>query len=684
MKVSRVACGVLLALVVAAIGLVIVLYVTRGSGKVASADPSYALITSPLNDAILFVGDPVYVRTSAMLSHRDFAGAKLLVDGQEFVLDPKAQADAPQNKVQCTSQDPKFCGSADVKLLWMGAKAGRHSLAVCLSNDAAAAVPWTVCTDAVSVVVTDLSALPPNAGTYAAQPGDTLSSVADKFGLPAAMLAAANPKVDAGKPLPKDAAVSIPGDPSLPPPSAATGSGGGPWTVATVKMSTSQPIDKGYCYYSLGLDYWTRVPAEPQTFVYPLDGKLDLTPQLRSLTIPAGGGTLAMECWGWSGATLVPLGSGKTTITPASSSTVNLSGGQFTLVATLDTIPGNFPTEKKTLWIRPPFDLTSTASAAVCTKHGPSDGIESLLWALFCKGAADKGVETLVWEWAPSIFPIDDPSIAEVTTIDGYHVYEVPAGGKPTLIKTISHPSQKALDLSFLKGMIFLKGFPTFFVRAYAGPLESADSEHFTLMAEAPGLVTVTLDPTVEHFGGQTKHKTSTPPFSSVCGVGLVLISGSPSIGPGEMAVGYDHAWPEDSCLIYNEEYSRAYVGFDLSAVKGAVDKATLTYRQGDYTSVPMHSCAYKLGVITTDPSYDLVNVLPTWSKAGMGFIEDVTSEVRNWMAGTANNGFVFVGGDETLPPDCGGLGSGCIGGATETCWTTYTGYQLAVTYFAP
>ena len=66
-------------------------------------------------------------------------------------------------------------------------------------------------------------------------------------------------------------------------------------------------------------------------------------------------------------------------------------------------------------------------------------------------------------------------------------------------------------------------------------------------------------------------------------------------------------------------------------------------------------------------------------------FTVDVTSEVRNWQAGTPNNGFVFVGADETLPPTCGGLGEpGCIGGSTEGCWTTYAGHQLTVTYFVP
>lgn len=682
MKIRRTTCVVLLVVGVVAVGaLMVVLYFILGRSRGQASDPSYALITAPLNNGIAFLGDPTYVRVSAMLTHRDFGEVRLLVDGTQYVLDAASQPDAPRNKVTCTSDNLRFCGSAALSLLWIPAEAGPHRLSACVLGDEKAAAPWKICTDDLTVVVTDPGAPLASAGTYQPQAGDSIASVAAKLGLPAVLVAAANPGLDAAKALTPDTAVIIPIDPSsvtLPP---APSSSSGPWTVATAGMTTALPIDKSYCYYSLGADYWTRIPAGPATFVYPLGGKLDLTSELSGLAIPAGAGSLAMECWGWSGSSLVPLGSGKTSIEPASSITIHLDGDQFAVDATLGIIPGKFETRGPKFAVPPPSLVTATSNVDVCLKHIP-EGLESLFLTLMCKTAAENGDTILVWEWGAPLFPPSTPGVVWLTEIDGYRVYMVPSGSKPKLLATIHSAGQKNLDMPFLKKMIMI-GTPCFFVRAYAGDLESANSNLYCLRGIPSGLATVTIDPSVVHFGGQEKHK-----FNSVftaCKAGLGLITGDPAIGGGEVAVGYDHYWPEDSCVTYIEEYSRAYFGFLLDVVKGPVSSAFLTYRQGGFTSAAGLSCARRLGIITADPSYDLVELLPMYGAPGTAFKVDVTSEVRNWQAGTPNNGFVFVGADESLPPTCGGIGEpGCIGGGTESCWTTYSGQQLVVTYFVP
>jgi LysM repeat protein len=561
-----------------------------------------------------------------------------------------------------------------LSLLWMPAQAGTHSLSACVSGDAAGGAPWKVCSEAVRVVAMDLSAPIPTAGIYVPQTGDSLDTVAQKFGLPPVLLAAANPQVDPAGTLNQDTPVNIPSDPSLIPPSGATGSGNSPWTVATVKMSTDQPIDKGYCYYSFGANYWTRVPAAPQTFVYPVNGRLDLTAEFRSLTIPPGGGSLAMECWGWSGSAIVPLGSGKTEIKPGAT-IIQLQGDQFAVDATLDVIPGNFETRGPKPIIPPPQALTSTSTLDVCIKHMPP--ADFLLGPWDCKVAVERSDIILIWDWIVPYFPPDDPKYIWLTKIDGFHVYEVGSAGKRWLIKTVSLPEKKVLILK--RSWI---GSGDFMVRAYAGPLESADSNIYTLRGTGSGLATVIIaPPSAELFGGREKHKESVPLTGGPCSESLPSIVDS--IGSSKIAVGYEHYEPEDSCLKYYWEYSRAQVVFQLGAVKGPVSSAKLSYRQ-DFTSSPGHSCARRLDTVTTTTSgvdlSDLAStpfaLLPTFGSTGTVFNVNVTDAVRDWMLGTPNAGFLFRGIDETLPDE------DYEGFTSQTCWTRYSDLKLTVTFF--
>ena len=684
MKARRITCGLLGVLALFLIAAVVIL-VNRGKGGTGQvSDPSYVLITAPSNGDILFVGDPVYVQASAMLLRRNLGAASLFVDGGKYSLDAESQPYSNQQPINCPSTDTNFCGDVDTRQLWIPTQAGQHNVYICIDGDNTSGAAWNICSDPVNVTVVDPAAQSQPAGVYSAADGDTIASVAQKFGLPPLMVAAANPQIDPSASLPKDTPINIPGNPSLTPLSAGPGSDSSLWTVNEAKMATSQPIDKGYCYYSLGANNWTRIPAEPQTFVYPLNGQLDLTAQLRSLTIPPFGGTLTMDCWGWSGASLVSLGSGKTTFTPSSSPAIHLAGDQFTLDASLGIIPGNYETRGIKYMVPPPSGLTGISKVEDCISHIPSDAL-ILVW--FCKAIVEVGNPMLVWEWSAPLFPPDTPGISWLSKIDGYHVYMV-LGGKTTLIKTIHDPGQKVIDAGLVKKLVYVTAKPPcFFARAFAGPLESANSNTYCLGSIPSGLATVTISDYDWDYGGRIKTKESgtvhiIPPYYESCMAGLAGIVGSSEIK--EVAVGWEHYEPEGSCLKFYWEYSRAHIRFDLGPVKGPVSSAVLTYRQ-DFTTRPGSSCARKVGIVTTkvpaaiqDLAYDPYTLLSHYGYTGAVFKVDVTSAVRDWMLGTPNYGFLLVGVDEGLFPD------DYEGFESDTCWTAYSNFALTVTYFVP
>jgi hypothetical protein len=668
---------VVLALALAA--LFVYRYLAPGRAGRQSGPASYAFITNPLNSDILFVSDPVYVGVQAALVHRNPGEAALYVDGQPYALDEQAQAFAPRLQLACPSGDASFCGSLELSLLWIPAQAGAHQVSACVFGDQSSTPAWQVCTEPVTVAVVDRSAPAPEpAGTYALPEAASLAEVASGFGLPPQLIAAANPGIDPDSALPRGTQLSIPKDPSVSPAGSSAASAASAWTVDEAKMTAGQPIDKGYCYYSLGSNFWSRIPAGPQTFAYPLDGQLDLTSELRGVSLPAAGGTLSMECWGWSGATLVSLGSGQTRIQPGSAQHIALTGDDFSLNVDLVPPPGKLQPQDIKYQVPPPMDLTGTNNVDVCIEHTPPD---SLFLVFLCKAAVESGDPLLVWEWLTPLFAPDTPGVVWLTKIDGYHVYEVPAGGKPKLIQTIPDAGQKVWDAAFLKKLIYdASAPPAFFVRAYAGALESANSNLYVYGGVAPGLATVTIDPSYASSGGENKKRED-----SGCTAGLdgILLDSS------ELVVGFTHNEPEDSCVKYYWEYARAQVGFDLAAVKGPVSSAWLTYKQ-DSTSLPGASCANELRVVTStssgalkDLASDPYRLLPGSGVTGTAFKEDVTDAVRDWTLGATNSGFLLRGRDESLPADCGGLlGPGCIGGGSLSCWSGYSGARLTVTYF--
>ena len=211
-------------------GILVALFATGLPGLLVS-DPSYVLMASPLDHATVLAGAPVYLRVSAELSHRDFAGLALYVDGGRYALGQKMQPYAPKNTVSCTSPDDRYCGSADLGVLWMPAEPGNHTLSVCVFGVGQPTPAWNICTEPVQVAVVDPAHALPTAGTYLPQAGDTLPLVASRFGLPPELVIAANPGVDPVGLLSKDIPVDIPADPALAAPGASSASNDTLWLL---------------------------------------------------------------------------------------------------------------------------------------------------------------------------------------------------------------------------------------------------------------------------------------------------------------------------------------------------------------------------------------------------------------------------------------------------------------------
>jgi hypothetical protein len=589
---------------------------------------------------------------------------------------------------------PDFCGAVETKLLWLPAEIGPNSIVACLSGDEASDPAWKVCTESITVVVVDAAALPPVAGAYAAAAGETLQTVGDKFGLPAVLIAAANPDLEPGAALEKDTPVKIPSSPAPDAPAPGSpGSSAAPRAFHAVEMTSPLPVDRVYCYYSLGENFWSRLPAAPQTFVYPLNGRLDLTPQFSSVTVPSVGGALALECWGWSGSSLVYLGSGDTAL--GSQTQAEVRGEKFAVTAMLAPIPvvpstmGGTPppTPPPGAKLMPPINLRRTGVLTECIDHFPPV-FRELFGTLACKGAVETSQLILVWDRA--IFPLEGYS----NEIEGYKVYKTNSTGKLALMKTIPDPNQKILILS---SDLITAPPPTFCVRSYFGALESTTT-CYTVAPESMGLATVTISPVPFSEDGLSLHTAVLSDSMDLCGdfpyPYMSLDSGGAAIPVGEffadgvnVASGFHWFYYEGDCPSMVLQLFSGDVRFKLESIKGPVSKAVLTYRQGKSLIAGVaagvlpagSSCAEWLNTVDS-VSGGAVSASSKFASIGLSGYDGltrtavVTEAARNWMLGEPNLGFVLIS-----RPQSGGAYD-----EPDQCVTSYSDFVLTVTYFVP
>jgi hypothetical protein len=446
-----------------------------------------------------------------------------------------------------------------------------------------------------------------------------------------------------------------------------------------IDLSVDLAIDKAYCYYSLQEGDWSRIPAAADSFFYPTANGFNLTRDLSNLSFPSQS-EMELDCWGWEGETLTPLGSGSLKVDPARP--VNLNGDHFALNASLSALTSLSPLtlmdKHKKFFVAAPINLTATSNVDTCINHFPL-AMRGFFGPLFCKAALENGDIILVWTWPKPMFPLDLPDTETVMKVDGYYVYKYYPGGKPVLIKTINDPDQTVLIQpaeSSLK-------LPTYFVRAYHNVHISDDSNHYSMTGGgSAGLLTVSIPATLNSVNAISyfTDETSKVIEDSDCtmGLGSEAVSG---MGSEEIAVGYEH-FDDKGCTDLLDTYFRGSILFDLSPIKGPVSNATMTYIQGKTNSdapgtysTGGQSCAATLNITTGISTggvetFDPYRTLTSFGYSGLKHSVNVTEAVRDWMLGERNLGFVLIGRDEGFPEE------------NDVCWSRYKFFVLEVTYF--
>lgn len=211
------------------------------------------------------------------------------------------------------------------------------------------------------------------------------------------------------------------------------------------------------------------------------------------------------------------------------------------------------------------------------------------------------------------------------------------------------------------------------------------------------GLCTVTLSPAQTLTVVKQRHDAGTwcEPRSN----GL-YDNTAETLPPGQVAVGYTHQHYDSGDIIFactttDDAFYRGAIRFDLGRIANSrLLSARLSYRAASSTvgggGLPPQTrtgcaTATQLGLATqdwtgwqpgshdaldADPGYDLPVQNCSLQQQTGALTVDVSSQVRRWLVGDPNLGFVFIGALETLPDD------------NWTANSHLTDIQLQLTYF--
>ncbi len=211
-------------------------------------------------------------------------------------------------------------------------------------------------------------------------------------------------------------------------------------------IKPEKKVTKMYCYMSTNGVDWTRIPSNPNEFITGTNGEFDVKPYLGE----PGGLAIELDCWGWDGDTLIHLGK---------------------IVMTYELIA-------------PPKNFHFVSNADECGNAGTSPADKTAKIGI-CKNFQQIGFKIVMWDWHPK--PIQICAMSDwacwqklihytANEIDGFSVYyNYPIG-----------PVQKVFTLN---GQELRFGFiipkpqqgllkPEYYVRAFKGTMESADSSH--------------------------------------------------------------------------------------------------------------------------------------------------------------------------------------------------------------
>ncbi len=461
-----------------------------------------------------------------------------------------------------------------------------------------------------------------------------------------------------------------------------------------IKMITTQPLDKVYCYLKVDNGDWQRIPHAPNTFLSPNpQGTFDVAAYLKGLPLGAlkNQMTLELDCWGWKGSDLVYLGKAKQTVGPGQ---VQMKTDQFEftgVIPVVDVPTGVTPPTPSAQQflsstlpsLMPPTGLKNTSDPTECTSHLPS-ALALLGGEFACQQAIQSGnYAVLVWDWLGGCWPGDTNC---VNTIDGYRVYRedfpVPVlvkDAKGQDLKTAMFPlppqpwppGPNASILEKAKYAVLSKN--CYFVRAYNDSVgESPDSQQVCLPWK-PFNQTKNLTPAFILTRGvwydHTEYHVWDGP-ASICAHGLA----GPDVQPDQIEVGYFHANYSDCNGFFNET-SRGAVYFDLTNIP---QNASVNYARLEYDFIKNVDSPSINGVATNEDLNcatrlmlgkeawmgknfgsqiywipgDSYKQLGPWNLTGMSKLLqiDVTDAVKEWLQGThPNDGFVFRNDHESL-----------------------------------
>jgi len=417
------------------------------------------------------------------------------------------------------------------------------------------------------------------------------------------------------------------------------------------------------------------------------NGQVDLGKFIKKLAPPDAQGNVMvrLECWAWRGGSLVFLGEASTTINIAQAHKpiqfgnanyrvgANVGRGQINIggIATQPT-DGDAPTPPSP-WIDPPYNAQFSTDADVCAKHGTT--------VAYCEifEKVNQGAGAfLTWEWKDKIC-IREPNgsdncAQEIHDIDGYNVYRTfPASPTPQLIATNHYANLTVIFVPTYQLETPTGAFtaPQFFVRAFKGNVESADSKSVIAIELAPEPIAPTVQDIILKPGATMwdikQSKVSTWGCMSTQGTGV------PTHPAGQIEVGFDRRYTD--CTIGHESYSdftRGAMWFDVSSIKGDILFATLRlpWKGGRYdptgdTATNQHvSCAGALLLGLEDfrkKDYSHPDAMPggklfrslniTSDLFEDALLIEVTDAVRGWQSDPSRNfGFTLMGTDESLP----------------------------------
>ena len=193
--------------------------------------------------------------------------------------------------------------------------------------------------------------------------------------------------------------------------------------IKLVDLMTDVPADRGYCYFTVGGVHWQRLPAFG--FFPSKPGGFDVDQVVADLNLtgldgqpPDPAQPLDLECWGWAGANLQPLGKVHIDIDPGAQGNFEVSGDLMSAILELMPVykplegEGDFPSpEDFAVGGDPGMPYTFalvTDNVVNCKSHTPSGGSNLVENLLFCTPYPEFPNDTqpyLTWWLIPGTCP---------------------------------------------------------------------------------------------------------------------------------------------------------------------------------------------------------------------------------------------------------------------------------------